>query len=87
MKLYTGKKLEKVDFEQLRGMDGIRHAEVDFNGFMLKIGIAHGLGNARKLLEDVGPERVNSMPLKLWPVRWLYRRRRSTFASWRSEHY
>ncbi len=51
--LYTGKKLEKVDFEQLRGMDGIRHAEVDFNGFMLKIGIAHGLGNARKLLEDV----------------------------------
>jgi NADP-reducing hydrogenase subunit HndD len=51
--LHTGKTLQKVDFEQLRGMEGIRHAEVDFNGFTVKIGIAHGLGNARKLLEDV----------------------------------
>ncbi len=51
--LYTKKKLDKVDFKQLRGMDGIRHAEVDFDGFPLQIGIAHGLGNARKLLEDV----------------------------------
>jgi len=51
--LYTKKKLEKVDFKQLRGMDGIRHAELDFDGFPLQIGIAHGLGNGRKLLEDV----------------------------------
>jgi len=51
--LYTGKELEKVDFKQLRGMEGIRHAEIDFGGFPLKIGIAHGLGNARKLLDDV----------------------------------
>jgi len=51
--LYTGKPLAKVDFEQLRGMDGIRHAVIDFAGFPLSIGIAHGLGNARKLLEDV----------------------------------
>jgi len=51
--LHTKKKLAKVDFKQLRGMDGIRHAEVDFDGFPLQIGIAHGLGNARKLLEDV----------------------------------
>ena len=26
---------------------------MDFAGFPLKIGIAHGLGNARKLLEDI----------------------------------
>lgn len=51
--IYTKKTLDKVDFKQLRGMDGIRHAEVDIDGFTLKIGIAHGLGNARKLLEDV----------------------------------
>lgn len=50
---YTGKKLEKVDFEQLRGMEGIRKAEVDFEGLKLNIGIAHGLGNARKLLEEI----------------------------------
>lgn len=51
--LYTKKKLKKVDFEQLRGLDGIRHASVDLDGFELKIGIAHGLGNARRLLEQI----------------------------------
>lgn len=51
--LHTGKTLKKVDFEALRGLEGIRHATVDFDGLPIKIGIAHGLGNARKLLEDV----------------------------------
>jgi NADP-reducing hydrogenase subunit HndD len=51
--LHTGLNLEKVDFEQLRGMEGIREASVDFDGLEVKIGIAHGLGNARKLLEDI----------------------------------
>ncbi len=49
----TKKKLEKVDFEELRGMEGIRSATIDFNGLPIKIGIAHGLGNARKLLESI----------------------------------
>ena len=30
-----------------------REATIDFNGLPIKIGIAHGLGNARKLLEDI----------------------------------
>jgi NADP-reducing hydrogenase subunit HndD len=51
--LYTGKKLEKVDFKELRGFENIRHATIDFDGLPIKIGIAHGLGNARKLLEDI----------------------------------
>jgi NADP-reducing hydrogenase subunit HndD len=51
--LYTGKTLESVDFKALRGFEGIRSASVDFNGVDIKIGIAHGLGNARKLLDDV----------------------------------
>ncbi len=51
--LQTGKKLEKLDFTQLRGMEGIRSATIDFNGLPVNIGIAHGLGNARKLLDDV----------------------------------
>ena len=51
--LHTGKKLPKIDFEELRGLEGIRHATIDVNGLPLQIGIAHGLGNARKLLEDI----------------------------------
>jgi NADP-reducing hydrogenase subunit HndD len=51
--IFTGKTLEKVDFKQLRGMEWIREATVDFDGTAIKIGIAHGLGNARKLLQDI----------------------------------
>mgnify|MGYP000998582478 FL=1 len=51
--VHTGKTLPKVDFEELRGLDGLRSATIDVDGFPLSIGIAHGLGNARKLLEDV----------------------------------
>ncbi|MCB2195438.1 MAG: [FeFe] hydrogenase, group A [Bacteroidetes bacterium] len=51
--IHTNKKLEKLDFEELRGLDGIRSATIDFDGTPINIGIAHGLGNARKLLEDI----------------------------------
>lgn len=51
--VFTKKTLEKVDFEQIRGFDGIRSAEVDFDGTTIKIGIAHGLGNAKALLEEI----------------------------------
>jgi NADP-reducing hydrogenase subunit HndD len=51
--LYTGKKLERIEFTELRGMEGVRSATLDFAGLPLNIGIAHGLGNARKLLNDV----------------------------------
>lgn len=51
--LYTGKTLDKVDFKQLRGLEGIREATIDFNGTPINIGIAHGLGKARQLLESI----------------------------------
>ncbi len=51
--LFTKKKLDSVDFKALRGMEGIREATIDFDGLPIKIGIAHGLGRARKLLEDI----------------------------------
>lgn len=49
----TGEELEKVEFEQLRGMDGFRKASVKVGDKELNIGIAHGLGNARELLEEI----------------------------------
>jgi NADH-quinone oxidoreductase subunit G/NADP-reducing hydrogenase subunit HndD len=49
----TGETLESVDFHALRGMEGLREASVDIGDLTLNIGIAHGLGNARKLLEDI----------------------------------
>jgi NADH-quinone oxidoreductase subunit G len=49
----TGTVLEDVDFHQLRGFDGIREGSVMINGEEIKIAIAHGLGNARRLLESI----------------------------------
>lgn len=49
----TGKSLEKVDFHALRGFEGVRSATVPIGDFDLNIGIAHGLGNARDLLEEI----------------------------------
>ena len=57
--IFTGKKLEKIDFTELRGLEGIRMASVDFNGTMINIGIAHQLGNARKLLDGIHDGRYN----------------------------
>ena len=51
--IYTGRTLENVNFEQVRGLAGVRRATIDLDGFELKVGIAHGLGNARHLLEDI----------------------------------
>lgn len=49
----TGEELQNVEFEQLRGMEGLREGTVNVKGKELKIGIAHGLGNARMLLESI----------------------------------
>ena len=49
----SGQSLGKIEFQELRGLKGIREAEINIGDLNLKIGIAHGLGNARKLLEGI----------------------------------
>ena len=50
---YTGESLEKIDYKEVRGLEGIRSADVKVGDLDLKIGIAHGLGEARKLLNEI----------------------------------
>lgn len=52
-KLITGYDLEDIDIEPVRGMRGIRTASVEANGMTIRVAVAHGLGNARKLLEEI----------------------------------
>jgi len=49
----THEELKDVNFTQLRGLEGIRTATIPIKDIELKIGIAHGLGNARKMLEGI----------------------------------
>ena len=67
--VFTGKKLDKIDFTELRGLEGIRDAWVDFNGTPIHIGIAHGLKNARTLLEKVreGKEQFHAIEVMACP--------------------
>ncbi len=51
--MMTGESLDQVEFTNLRGLEGIRQGEVKIGDLTLRVGIAHGLGNARKLLEGV----------------------------------
>lgn len=51
--LVTHKTLPAIDFKALRGMDGIKTAEVDLNGLKVKVAVAHTLKNARILLEQI----------------------------------
>lgn len=67
--VFTGKKLDRIDFTELRGLEGIRDAWVDFNGTPIHIGIAHGLKNARTLLERVreGKEQFHAIEVMACP--------------------
>ena len=49
----TGKPLEKIDFVECRGFAGIKEAVVPMGDLTVKVAIAHGLGNARKLMDAV----------------------------------
>ncbi len=49
--ILTGEELEKLDFTQVRGTTGIKRSEVKIGDLNLRVAVAHGLGNARELLE------------------------------------
>lgn len=49
----TEETLEEVEFKQLRGFEGIREGVVKIGDKDFKVGVAHGLGKARQLLEGI----------------------------------
>ena len=49
----TGKELENLDFTEVRGIEGIKEATYNVAGMEIKVAAVSGLGNARKLLDDI----------------------------------
>lgn len=49
----TGKTLENVDFHAVRGIEGVKEAEVDLDGKKVRVAVAHSTGNAKKLLDAI----------------------------------
>lgn len=49
----TGEELKTLEFTDVRGVEGIKEAVYDVAGMNIKVAVASGLGNAKKLLEKV----------------------------------
>lgn len=49
----TGQDMDKIEYEDVRGLEGIKEATVDIAGMEIKIAIAHGTANAGKLLDAI----------------------------------
>lgn len=57
--LVTGEDLEKVEFEGVRGLDGIKEAEIDIKGTKIRVAVAHQMGNIEKILQRIREARKN----------------------------
>lgn len=51
--IHTGKTLDNVNFEGVRGIENLKEATIDVDGFELKVAVAHSLGTARKLMNEL----------------------------------
>lgn len=49
----TGKELGTVEFENVRGLKGVKESAVDVDGKKIKIAVAHGLGNVEYVLGKI----------------------------------
>ena len=54
IEMITGEKIPQIEFQELRGWEGFRIAELKIGHIELRIGIAHGLEEAAKMLEKDG---------------------------------
>lgn len=51
--MLTGKELEKLEFDDIRGFDGVKELTINVNGLELKVAVVNGVGNVGKILDDV----------------------------------
>lgn len=51
--IVAGKEAPSLDFKEVRGTEGIKEATYDINGTIVKVAVASGLANARKIMEKV----------------------------------
>ncbi|MFA5926019.1 MAG: NADH-dependent [FeFe] hydrogenase, group A6 [Parcubacteria group bacterium] len=55
----SGAELAKLDFEVVRGEEGIRCAEIEIENMKLRVAVAHEIRNAKKILEDLKAGKVH----------------------------
>ena len=53
VEMITGERLEDIEFHELRGWEGFRTADIKLGDVELRVGIAHGLEEAAKMLDKI----------------------------------
>ncbi|QGG48432.1 NADH-dependent [FeFe] hydrogenase, group A6 [Heliorestis convoluta] len=53
VEIVTGQEMETLDYEEVRGLEGIKESTVTAGEQQLQVAVAHGTGNARKLLDQI----------------------------------
>ncbi len=51
--ILNGKPSDIIEYNQVRGVEGIKEASIEAGGMTIKAAVAHGLANARKLLDRI----------------------------------
>ena len=51
--ILEGKEIDRIEYEEVRGNETLKEAELEIAGTKVKIAVVSGLGNARKLMERV----------------------------------
>jgi len=57
--ILSGQDLKEIEYTPVRGMEGIKEASVNVNGMDIKVAVAHGTGNAAKLLDKIKSGEAN----------------------------
>lgn len=61
--LVTGKALENIEVEAVRGLKGVKRAEIDMNGKKVRVAVAHGIGNVRAVCEELRECKKTGKPM------------------------
>ncbi len=49
----SGKELDNLDFQQVRGLQGIKSASIPINGMEINIAVVNGIGNVSPILDEI----------------------------------
>lgn len=57
--ILTGETLEKLEFEDVRGLEGVKETTLNIAGKEVRIAVAHGLGNVESVIRKVQEAKEN----------------------------
>lgn len=77
--MLTGDDLEQLEFKELKEMKGIKESSIEILGKEVKVAVASGLANARRLLERIRDGKAHYEIIEIMACAlWMYRRSWST---------